>query len=183
MSPARKTKIVDASGDRMVVVDGPDGTRFVSQQQWMTSRRWEAAETNRLNEAHWAHATQSDRPVNDWLEEQLPTLRARATYEERQNPIITGAIGTLSDDVVGPDGPTPEVQSSSKAFNAAAERVWRKWFAAPTFRPNVSGASVLRLWVEDLPRCGEFLSEIATDPFAEGPVKMRLRLKHPRDLV
>lgn len=183
MTTAHKTKIVDADGKHLVAVTGERSVCYVSQEQWLTSRSFEAAETTRLNEAHWGMVGASDAPINDWLNDKLSTLRARVIYEERQNPTVTGAINTLSDDVVGPDGPTPEVQSSSKPFNDAAERVWRAWFAAPTFRPNVSGASVLRGWVEDLPRCGEFLARIGTDEAAEGPVKLRLRLNHPRDLA
>jgi capsid protein len=76
-----------------------------------------------------------------------------------------------------------EVQSDDKNYNAAAEEIWRQWFAAPTFRPNVSGASWLKLCVRNLPKCGEFLSVIATDPYAEGPVQLRLRPLHPRRLA
>jgi capsid protein len=147
------------------------------------SRHWEAGETTRLNEAHWLYAESSDRPLNDWISEQGSTVRARCTYEARQNGSITGVVNTLADDVVGPDGPTLEVQSSNEAYNSAAEKAWREWFRAPTFRPGVSGAQLLRLWVKNLPRCGEFVAQIATDSMADGPVKMRLRPKHPRELA
>lgn len=184
MSTARKSPIVDSSGDNLVAVDGPSGVRYESQQQWMqTQRHWEAGETNRLNEAHWSLAQSSDRPINDWLVEQLSILRARTTYEARNNGTITGMVGTLANDVVGPDGPTHEVQSSNKLYNDAAERAWRDWFSSPTFRPDYSGASLLRSWVKKLPICGEFLAQVDTDPMADGPVKMRLRRKHPRDLA
>lgn len=182
MSTARKSPILDSSGDPYVATPSDTGTRYESMPLFM-GRHFEAAETNRLNEAHWARAAQSDRPLNDWLDEELDEVRARSTYESRQNGTISGMVGTLADDVVGPDGPTVEVQSDNTAYNDAAEAAWRDWFRAPTFRPNVSGAMLLRLWVENLPKCGEFLAQIATDPRAIGPVKMRLRPKHPRDLV
>jgi len=148
---------------------------------WM-QRHWEASETTRLNEAHWAYATSSDRSINEWIQDQLADVRARVNYEARQNGDIAGMIGTLADDVVGPDGPTLEVQSNSTPFNDAVESLWREWFAAPTFRRNVSGAQLLRLWVQGLPKSGEFLAEIDTDRLATGPVKMRLRPKQVRDL-
>lgn len=147
--------------------------------QW-GQRRFEVGETDRLNEAHWYHAADTD--INSWLLERLSTLRARATYESRNNGMLAGVVGTLVDDVVGPDGPTLQVLSDDEDFNEALEDAWRAWFSAPTFRPNVSGASVLKLWVRNLPRCGEFLAQIDTDTQAESPVQMRLRLLHPRRL-
>lgn len=180
----RKSPILSASGEPFEVSSSPSasGRRYETAPLWLSHRHWEAGETNRLNEAHWSYATQSDRSINDWLSEQLATIRARSTYEARQNPDIAGMFQTFSDDVVGADGPTLEIQSDNPAYNEAAEQAWRDWFKAPTFRPNISGAMLLRLWVDDLVRCGEFLAQITTDEQAAGLVKMRLRPKHPRDL-
>jgi capsid protein len=184
MSTARKSPIVDASGDNLIAVDGPGGVRYTSKQEWMgTVRNWEAGETNRLNQAHWSTAAVSGRPINDWLTEQLTIIRDRTVFETRNNGTLTGMVGTLANDVVGPDGPTLEVQSSDERYNTAAEKAWRDWFRAPTFRSNYSGASLLRSWVKPLPTCGEFLAQVDTDPTADSQVKMRLRRKHPRDLA
>ena len=180
-STIRKSRVLDADGNNLVAISGAGGTRYESMPVWM-ARHWEASETTRLNQAHWQMADNQDRPINEWIAEQLATIRGRAIYEWKQNGTIAGMVNTLADDVVGPDGPTLEVQSESETYNNAAEAVWREWFRAPTFRPNMSGAALLRLWVKNLPRCGEFLAQIATDPAAPGPVKMRLRPKHPRDL-
>jgi len=183
MSDIRKSPILNASGDQMVVISESAGRRYESLPSWLASRHWESAETTRLNEAHWTYAESSDRSINEWLSDHLETVRARSIYESRQNGDISGIVQTLADDVVGPDGPTLEVQSDNQAFNTAAEQLWKDWFAAPTFRPNFSGASLLRLWIRNLPRCGEFIAQIATDRRADGPVKMRLRPKHPRKLA
>jgi len=155
------------------------GPRYASAPMW-GARQFEAGVTDRLNEAHWLLAADTD--VNSWLLEKLSTLRSRATYESRNNGMLAGVVGTLVDDVVGPDGPTLQVLSDDEAYNEALEAVWREWFAAPTFRPNVSGAALLKLWVRNLPRCGEFLAQIDTDPNADGPVAMRVRPLHPRRL-
>ena len=158
------------------------GSRYESHPNWgMSARGWEAGETDRLNQAHWQNAKDDD--INQWLREQLTRLRARATYESRQNPTLSGIAATLADAVVGPDGPTLQIQSDDEAYNNSLERVWRDWFSAPTFRPNVSGAAMLKLWVRNLPKCGEFLSWVDTDEEAAGPVQMRLRLLHPRRLA
>lgn len=153
--------------------------RYETQAPFM-QRHWEASETNRLNQAHWQRA--QDREINEWLREQLTILRTRSLYETRQNAVLSGITKTLSEDVVGPDGPQLEVQSDNDAYNEALERVWREWFSAPTFRPDLSGAALLKLWVRNLPRCGEFLARIATDELAAGPVQMRLLPIPPRRL-
>ena len=54
MVKARKSPIVDSSGANMVAVEGPRGVQYESHQQWLgggSARSWEAAETNRLNQA------------------------------------------------------------------------------------------------------------------------------------
>jgi len=146
----------------------------------ISSRKFESAESNRLNKAHWQYA--DDQSVNVWLASQLSTIRARATYEARNNPILQGVIKTHADDIVGRDGPSLQVQSDDDQFNDAAERVWRDWFRSPTTRQNVSGAQMLKLWIRGLWRSGELLAKIVTDPTVEGPVSMRLRPLHPRNL-
>jgi capsid protein len=177
---ARKSRILDASGDPFVISATSRGRRYESMPQWM-ARSFEAGETNRLNEAHWELET--GKTINEWLEERLHKVRRRTIYECRNNPTLAGMVTTLCDDVVGRDGPELQVQSDSEAFNQALESAWREWFSAPTFRPNMSGAALLKLWVKNLPRCGEFLARIATDRNADGPVKMRLRPTHVRRLV
>jgi len=143
-------------------------------------RRWEGAETDRLNQAHWQYA--ADESLNAWLAEQLPTLRGRAIYEVKNNGVLLGMIATHADDIVGPDGPQLQVQSDDDDYNSALEELWRQWFYAPTHLPNVSGASLLRLWVRSLWKQGSFLAQLITDDTAEGPVKMRLRPHHTRRL-
>lgn len=187
---ARKSPILDSTGDPFVVsaASRDGGRRYESMPQWMgrvggdlRGRNWEVGGTDRLNEAHWFD--DSEKTINKWLEASLAKVRARATYETRQNGTLSGMVTTLCDTVVGRDGPVLQVQSESSGFNEALEAVWKDWFKAPTFRPNMSGAALLKLWVRNLPRCGEFLARIATDKNASGPVKMRLRPTHVRRLV
>lgn len=154
--------------------------RYVSAPMWF-GRYWEAAETTRLNSAHWGAA--ADTGINEWLDVQLPTLRARAQYESRQNATLKGVLNTSAEDVVGPSGPTLQVQSDNSAYNDAAEQAWRDWFRAPTTKPNVSGAQMLKLWIRRLGTCGEFVARKVTDREAGGSVSMRLLLYHPRHLA
>lgn len=155
-------------------------SQYESQPSWMGSRYFESAETTRLNQSHWMMA--QDESINQWLSEHLPKIRARSAYEARQNGTVLGVINTHADDIVGPDGPTLQVISDDDAYNTALESAWREWFAAPTHKPNVSGASWLKLRIRSLWKNGEFIDQIITDPNAEGPVAMRLRPVHPRRL-
>jgi capsid protein len=159
----------------------PAAVQFTSAPAWGNQRYFENAETTRLNQAHWERA--DDVTVNVWLATQLPILRRRAIYEHRQNPTVQGVVATHADDIVGQDGPTLQVLSESADYNEALEQVWREWFAAPTTRRNVSGAALLKLWVRSLWKCGEYIARIVTDETADGPISMRLRPRHPRDLV
>jgi len=153
--------------------------RYESAPAWM-ARRWEAAETDRLNEAHWLWA--ADESINVWLSDQLPTLRARAGYEAKQNGTILGMMATHADDIVGQDGPELQVQSDDEQYNRALEQAWQDWFYAPTHVPNLSGAALLKLWIKGLHKAGAFLAQIFTDRLAEGPVQMRLRPMSTRRL-
>jgi lambda family phage portal protein len=144
------------------------------------ARRFESADTHRLNQAHWEFA--DDQSVNTWLANQLSIVRARANYEARQNGTVLGVINTHADDIVGPDGPTLQVISDDPAYNQALEQAWKKWFASPTYRPNISGAQWLKLRIRSLWKNGEFIDQLITDPQAEGPIKLRLRPIHPRRL-
>jgi lambda family phage portal protein len=156
--------------------------QWESLPSWMDGgkRRFESANTNRLNSAHWTYA--ADESVNAWLVSQLSTMRARAIYETKQNGMLKGMLNTHADDIVGPNGPTLQVISEDPDYNAALEALWTEWFKAPTPRPNVSGASLLKLWVRSLWKCGEFLGQIVTDNEADGPIKMRIKPIAPRRL-
>lgn len=149
-------------------------------RQW-GARRWEGADTTRLNEAHWLYA--ADESINAWIAAQLSILRGRSCYEAKNNPIVLGMIATHADDIVGPDGPVLQVQSDDDAYNQALERVWSDWFYAPTHLRNLSGAALLKLWLKGLWKQGAILAQIFTDEQAEGPVKMRLRPMNTRRLA
>jgi capsid protein len=156
--------------------------RTVAPQPATTGeRRWEAAETTRLNQSMWAGADGA--PINSDIALDMPNLWARAAYEAQNNPTVEGVIETHATDIVGPGGPTLQVQSSGDAYNEAAERVWKRFFYAPTPNPRFSGASLLKLWIRALWKKGPFLAQIVTVPHADGPVKMRIQPLHASRLV
>ncbi len=144
-------------------------------------RRWEAADTNRLNKAHWAGVY--SRSVNADLYRDLEILRTRAAYEAHNNPLVEGVISTHCVDLVGRDGPSLQVQTDDEAYNEALEALWRKWWLQPTLNPQVAGADLLRLWVRGLWINGEFLAQIVTGGQKGDPVRLRLHPIHPRRLA
>lgn len=142
-------------------------------------RRWEAAETNRLNKVHWSGA--QDQSVNYDINLYAEKLRARCAYEAANNPTVSGVIETHVNDVVGKEGPTLQVQSSDTNFNEAFERVWRKWWRSPDVNGRLSGAAILRQWVRMLWISGEFFSQKVNAD--RGAVRLRLQQIHPRRVI
>lgn len=106
-------------------------------------RRWEAAETHRLNKAHWQRANGNS--INADLASDLRTLWARCMYEAANNPMIAGVIETHTTDLVGKEGPKLRVLSDSDAYNDGLEKIWQSEFwPLPDMRGKLSGAGLLR---------------------------------------
>lgn len=143
-------------------------------------RRWEAAETNRLNAAHWQTAL--GQSLNADLLKSLDTLRTRCEEEGTGNPTVDGMIFTHQNDIVGRDGPTLQVQSDSDAYNTWLEEQWVDWFKSPLPNPRISGAQWLRLSIRTLWQSGEYLAQKITKRGAGTPVAMRIKPIHPSRL-
>jgi lambda family phage portal protein len=144
-------------------------------------RRWPVAKTDRLNKGHWSPAT--GQTINVDLSSYHETLRTRAEHEIATNSDLEGMIQTFVTDVVGDDGPTLQVQSSSEAYNEWLEGVWRKWWAMPDLNGQLSGVDLLDLWLRTYWSAGEYLAQIVTANSVDGPVKARLLTLHPRRLA
>lgn len=144
------------------------------------ARRWEAAETTRLNSAHWTNA--ADNSLNSDLAAKLAILRARCALEIANNPWVDGAVETHAGDVVGPHGPRLDVQSDSDRFNERLETLWTDWTADPTTRRDLDLAGTLRLWVRDLWTTGDLLGQMTSRKNPPGPLALALRLIPPRRL-
>lgn len=143
-------------------------------------RRYEAAETNRLNKAHWAKAM--EQPINADLVADLPTLRARTAFELSRNPILEGVANTLAQDVAGEDGPMLVVDCDDEPYAEALGLLWWEWFNKPEISNTLNGVDVLRLWVRRLLDSGEYTGQRVTKRTDPGAVGFRLKLFHPRRL-
>lgn len=178
--PAARGDAGSRTAETVVYETMDDGGR------WST-RRWEAADTNRLNANQWA--TARDVPVNEDLSGRLETLRARCEYEAANNPMVAGAIGTHQVDVVGEHGPTLQVtiddptwsEAEKKAYAEALERVWRDWYAMPDAAGIRSGAEMCRQWVRNMDWTkGEFFEQFVTVKEPDQPITLRCLGINPR---
>ena len=143
-------------------------------------RRWAGARTNRLNAAHWQGAL--GQSLNADLLTHLDTLRNRCEHEGSANPLIDGIVFTHQTDIVGVNGPTMQVQSTSPAYNDWLEGQWQDWFRSPMPNPRISGAQWLRLSIRGLWQSGEYLAQKISSRF-DTPCSMRIKPIHPSRLL
>lgn len=108
-------------------------------------RRWDGAQTDRLNRQHWRAAVVGA-DINEDLYADLLKLRARAVYESFNNPMVSGVIDTHSIDLITPSGPTLKVDSDNEEFNKRLSDAWNEWFKSPDIRGEISGVDLLRRW-------------------------------------
>jgi lambda family phage portal protein len=149
-----------------------------------TLRRWEAAETTRLNKAHWQKV--NGQSINVDLLHDLERLRTRSANEVSNNPTLEGVIHTYATDVAGRNGPTLKIRSDKEAFNKALAAVWKKLFWKNLdIAGRLGGVDWIKLNVRSLFINGEFVSQKVTSKKAVGarlPITMRLKVIHPRRL-
>lgn len=140
-------------------------------------RRWLAAKTDRLNQAHWEDAT--GEPINQAIQQDKSKIRERVALEIARNPILEGVIETHVSDLIGTEGPTLQVNGESGDYNTALEAVWRDWWAEPDLNRQMDGVDFLDLWIRNLWQCGEFLAQIVTDSDREDGLALSLYDIHP----
>jgi len=143
----------------------------------------EAAETNRLNAAHWSAAT--DRPINEELADHLHTMRIRANHEVWNNPNLEGLVLSHTLAVVGENGPALDIQSENSdgdRWAAEAEQVWDEWCNICDASGQDSLGQRMKVWNRSGWTCGEWLDQLVIDDRATGPVTLRLLEIEPQRL-
>jgi hypothetical protein len=80
-------------------------------------RRWQAAETTRLNYGHWQSVT--GQPINAELTGNLHPLRARSEDEISKNALVEGMISTFTLSCLGTSGPSLQIVSEDAEYNTA----------------------------------------------------------------
>ncbi len=119
-------------------------------------RRWDSAETNRLNAAHWLNVSAAD-DINDDLQSDLQVIQRRARHESINNGMVEGAIETHSTDVVGRETPGLQLLTDNQAFNDAAEQLWTEWAESCEHQHGLAMADLLHGFVGQWWINGEFL--------------------------
>jgi lambda family phage portal protein len=117
-------------------------------------RRWEAADTDRLNEAHWQPVTLN---MNDVLETQISELQARCRHEAANNAVIDAGIETQQTNVVGRTGPRLQVLTDSARFNDDAEAIFRAWAENCEYQDGLSLMELVEGWTAQWAFNGEAL--------------------------
>jgi len=151
-------------------------------------RRFESAKTTRLNSAQWKDA--ADQPINQDIALDASTIRGRTQKLYHTDGFVQGVVNTHAADIVGEQGPTPQVESDSEEWNRWAEDVWLEWWnpAWPTLdtRPDAAGLlcgpDLLTLWMKGLWKNGEILLQLISKQDRPGLVKLRINTVHPRRL-
>lgn len=161
---------VDTDGAACELPSPPAGRYFAS------------AVVDRLNRNRVAGTAERD--VNDDIREGLSTLRQRSQHEYESNPTVEGIVNTHSADMVGRNGPTLSIQSSSKRFSERVESAWASFWESPDVNGELAGSDFLNQAIIQEWLCGEWLWKI-TDS-GETPVKgesaLRLYGIHPQRL-
>lgn len=157
-----------------------EATREQATTEPMTLRRWEAAETHRLNKAHWANAHGNS--INADLYLDLEQLRARCTYEIHNNPMMAGVVETYVTDMVGDDGPQLQVLSDDEGYNNALEDLWtRAFWPQVTADGKLAGVDWLKMCLGLFWSAGENFDQIVTARGREVPIA--INAVHPRRLA
>jgi capsid protein len=123
-------------------------------EQKSTSRAWEAADTNRLNSAHWQNV--SDDPLQD-LRTDLPELQRRARHEALNNGLIDGAIETQTTNVVGAKGPALQILTEDNRWNDDVEAIWAAWSSECEYAEGLGIVDLIEGWVAQWAIYGEIL--------------------------
>lgn len=152
-------------------------------------RRWESAETTRLNAHQWCGVNAT--AINSDIEQSLETLVARCRHERYNNPMVEGVLSTWANDVVGQHGPTLIVESDDEEYDRVAKQVWDEWFAKCEVT-GIPGSDLLRRLVMQDGDTGDWLQQkidLSTELPASEPVKTRLldidplRLSSPPQMI
>ena len=170
--------------------DAQDRQQEESEDQQI--RRWDAAQTHRLNSAQFENVT--GRSINEDLEFSLPVLMSRCMAEATTNPVIEGIIDTHAIDVVGPNGPNwlvsprdiqllegnEPLKEAFGKYASAAEEVLQEWFKSPHLNGELTGPEMLEQDIWHQWTCGNSIIQVVDDKSARrGDISLRWQEIHP----
>ena len=137
--------------------------------------RYDAAQTNSENAAHWSMATafNADQEMTSAVRAKL---RNRARYETMNNPWLQGMIQTQASDLIG-TGPRLQIIGGDENRNTELERAFNSWCR------QIQLADKLRVSRMTQSRDGESFILLVTNDNLPGKVKLDLMLIDPERVV
>jgi len=166
--------------------------RELDESSDMQIRRWDAAQTHRLNSAQFENVT--GRSINEDLEATLPVLMSRCMAEATTNPVIEGIIDTHAIDVVGPQGPqwlvsprdvlllegNDALKKEFAAYASAAEELLQDWFQMPHLNGDLTGPEMLEQDIWHQWTCGNSIIQVVDDSsVGRGEISLKWQEIHP----
>lgn len=157
---------VQAAAVQVVELDRASASEFAFDRSHSVYQRthYEAADTDRLNAAHWELANEC--PANDDLSYQLPILRMRSNHEAANNPTVEGLMLSHTLAVAGEDGPLLDLQGEDDAADAwceMAEQVWEAWCAVADAGGQMSLCTLIKQWNISCWKNGEWLEQLVNE--------------------
>lgn len=141
---------------------------FSPPKQRIIVARYDAAQTTRENQRHWANADSLS--ANAAMEPSVRcALRNRARYEVANNSYARGLVSTLANYVVG-TGPRLQCATDNTDANQLIEAEWGAWAKA------VGLADKLRIMREAQCESGEVFALLVDNPRVDNWVTLDLRL-------
>jgi capsid protein len=149
-------------------------TNTTEAQAPEAARRWNATQTNRLNQNHWVGVGASSTSITADQSTQLTTLRLRSQYEIANNAMLAGVVETWVADMLQKTGPHLRVKCPSNPdYAKTLMEVWQTWWERPDLRGRCSGVEMLRTAFRQYWSCGEYLIQIVDDPSRPVMIKGR----------
>ncbi len=130
--------------------------------------RYDAAQTTRENEKHWAAADMLS-PTMANSPDVRTTLVKRARYERDNNCYASGIVDTIVYDLVG-SGTRLQLQEPDDQVNRVVEERWKNWTAAVQYPEK------LQTYVGAYLVSGEGISVFFDNPRVDDPVSLDFRL-------
>lgn len=125
------------------------------------TRSFDGADRDDRSESRFAGVDR--RTINQLLYNQLQELHERSYYESRNNPIVDSTIDTHARDVVGPDGPSIQVEGFSEDWNSKAEKILAEWAEDCLADGSGNLGDWMRADIRDCWLSGDMLAQIVLD--------------------
>ena len=166
-----------------------------TSNRWAKGRSFDAAQTDRTNQAQWVNATGAS--INQTLETEAVAIRKRVQHESHNNEYLKGAMETHVVAMVGKTGPVAQVRlkksKDSKKIKDEdigttqnqIEQVWREWTQRCDARGKQNLSGLLGVWVRSFWLYGEILVQKITVADKNNPKSISFRLLnlHPGRLA